>query len=112
MGMHHSTYWGFGSKISEDPYKVYIEDFESGGLFHSTLTTYDVDWLLAGDYDDNKLFLTTYMESLEPGQYRRVNPFTLRQGESGWKHNLRMVADEIGMPLLEEPAWFCIPDLS
>lgn len=112
MGYYHSTYFAFGAKIAEDAYSVDREQFEHGGLWYPTLVSYDVGHLAAGDYDRHKLFLTTYCTSVDLGEYKRVDPFSLGHQESDWKHNLQMVADEIGMELLEEPAWFCIPDLS
>lgn len=112
MGYYHSTYFGFGAKIAENAYSVDRDQFEYGGLWYATLVSYDVGHLAVGDYDRDKLFLTTYVKDVDLGSYMRVDPFSLGHQEGMWKHNLQMVADEIGMELLEEPAWFCIPDLS
>lgn len=112
--MYHSAYFAFGAKIAENAYDsgIDFEEFEGGGRWNATLFSYDVGWLMAGNYDRDKLFLTTYCESVDLGSYARVDPFSLGHQENDWKHNLQMVADECGFELLEEPAWFFIPDLS
>lgn len=112
MGYTKSTYFAFGAKIAEDAFSVDREEFEHGGLWYPTFVSYDVCHLSAGNYDEDKLFLTTYCKEVYLGEYFRVDPFSLGYQERDWKHNLQMVADEIGMELLEEPAWFCIPDLA
>lgn len=112
MGMYHSTYFAFGSKVADNAYSVDWEQFESGGLYFPTLVAYDVSWLMAGNYDNDKLFLTTYCKRVQLGSYERVDPFSLGHQENDWKHNLQMVADECKLELLEEPAWFCVPDMS
>lgn len=112
MGYYKSTYFAFGAKIAEDAFSVDREQFESGGLWYPTLVSLDICHLSAGDYDRDKLFLTTYCKSVELGEYMRVDPFSLGHQEGMWKHNLQLASEEIGMPLLEEPAWFCIPDLA
>lgn len=112
MGMYHSTYFAFGAKIADNAYSVDWEQFESGGLFHPTLVAYDVCFLMAGNYDSDKMFLTTYCKSVKLGEYERIDPFELDTQSLGWKYNLEKVAEAIKMPLLETPAWFCLPDMS
>lgn len=112
MGMDRNTYFAFGAKIAENAYDLDWEKFEPGGLWHPILFTYDVNFLMAGDHDRDKMFLTTFCKQVEYGTYERVNPFSLGSEENEWKFQLQMVADQIGMELLEEPAWFVIPDVS
>lgn len=112
MGMSHSTYFAFGAKIADNAYTMDWEQFEPGGLHYPTLFAYGVGFLMAGNYDQDKLFLTGYCKRVELGDHERVNPFSLGHQENDWKYNIQRVADEIDVPLLEEPAWFCIPDMS
>jgi len=112
MGMQHSTYFAFGAKIAQDAYAVDWEELEPGGIWHPTLMAYDVGFLMAGDYDRDMMFLTSYCKRVEPGWYERINAFEINIQVLGCQHNLRSVAAEIGHPLIEEPSWFVVPDLS
>lgn len=112
MGMYHSTYFAFGSKISDNAYSEDWEQFEAGGLFHPMLVAWDVSSLMAGNYDGDKLFLTTYCKLVKLGDYERIDPFELDVQSLGWKYNLEKVSEAIQMPLLETPSWLCIPDMS
>ena len=113
MGMYHTTYFAFGGKIADNAFEHMdlVEKFEPEGEFHAVLSSYDVGYLIAGDYDRDKLFLTTACESVDLGKYMRVSP-DVHGVEADWTHNLQMVADEIGVELLENPAWFVVLDLS
>lgn len=112
MSMSHSTYFAFGAKVADNAYTVDWEQFEYGGIWHPTLVAYDVSYLMAGNYDQDKMFFTTYCKRVDLGDYERVNPFELETQALGWDYNLRRVADETGTELLEDPAWFCIPDMA
>lgn len=114
MGMYHETYFAFGAKINDNAYSVMslIEEFEGGGRYNQLLGAHGVGWLMAGNYDNDRLFLTTYCESVDLGKYVRVDPGLMEHRKTDWTRNLQVVAKEIGVELLEEPSWFVIPDLS
>jgi len=113
MGMSYSTYFGFGAQIAECAYDHplwrSIDDPED---INDMVRDLGVSYLLAGDYDHDRLFLVTYCQEVDYGDVARVDPFSLGHQENDWKEKLLQAASVLGVELEEEPAWFVVPDVS
>jgi hypothetical protein len=112
--MYHTSYFGFGALIAENAYEdiELVEKFEYEGEYNGLLKSWNVGWLMAGHYDRDKLFLTTFCESVDLGDYKQVDPTVEHIHAAVWTDSLKRVSRAIGRPLLETPGWFFIPDLS
>jgi hypothetical protein len=115
MGYYYSTYVAFGSLVEEDTCKAMDlhERLEYLGDLNPILNRYDgVGFLLAGNYDNDKLFLTTECISVALGRTIRLDFSTFPEEDlEEWSRTLKQASEALGIPLLHEPCWFVIPDL-
>lgn len=113
MGMYYSTYFAFGVQVARNAYDSdLMRRFDDIDDIGQVVRHLGVNYLLAGDYDNDRLFLTTHCESVDWGEVKRVDPFSLGHQEGEWREKLFQAADLLGISLDEEPAWFVVPDVS
>lgn len=113
MGMYYSTYFAFGVQVAANAYESdLLRRLEEVEDIDRLCTDLGVNYLLAGDYDRDRLFLTTHCEKVDWGEVKRVDPFSLGHQEGEWRERLFQAADRLGISLDEEPAWFVVPDVS
>ena len=113
MGMYYSTYFAFGVQVARYAYDSdlmhRLEDVED---IDKVVGHLGVNYLLAGDYDRDRLFLTTYCKSVDWGEVAKVDPFSLGHQETEWKAKLLQAAELLEIELDDEPSWFVVPDVS
>lgn len=114
MDYHHFTYFAYGLRIPTD-----TPAWQETGHIDQELATIkdrcpDVEYLSAGAYDDDMVFLVTASDEIELGSYGRANLTTAAQYAT-WDAQLAIAVDHLGYshsPDLEAPGWLCIPDLA
>jgi hypothetical protein len=113
MGMYHSTYFAYGVHVDASPYAE-AERLEEEIPKHKDQLP-DVGFLMAGHYDDDRLFLTTQCTEVRLGKWEHVTP----QSETGvqladWNRQLAAAVEALGYGdrAVSAPGWLCIPDLS
>src|SRR5688572_1500086 len=70
----------------------------------------EVDFLMAGDYDKDKPYLTTFMEQCELGEYKTFGMVNAEVEES-WDAMLNEVMEHNGWPW-QQATWFIVADQS
>lgn len=116
MGMYHSTYFAYGVHIPlADDVHVWAETDRIDRELPGDRCP-DVGHLTAGNYDADRLFLTTQCDEVKLGTYKHVTPETVTAEQlADWNQQLAVAVDALGygtLPDLAGPGWICIPDLS
>ncbi|MFF4751809.1 hypothetical protein [Streptomyces sp. NPDC001270] len=118
MGMYYSTYFAYGVHI---PLPNDVHTWAENDRIDEKLRTLkeqcpDVGYLSAGNYDADRLFLTTQCDEVDLGTYKHVTPETVTAEQlAEWNRQLAVAVDALGygtLPDLAGPGWICVPDLS
>lgn len=117
MGMYHSTYFAYGVNVPLLPGRLPWEESEhcETGLHQHKDQLPDVRFLTAGDYDDDRLFLTTQCKTVEYGEWMHVTPESHAAEQiADWNRQLAAAVEALGYGdrAVSAPGWLCIPDLS
>jgi hypothetical protein len=110
MSIDYTTYFAYGAKIA-DTYEPELTEAMEGPLWDK-LQQLGVNYLWAGDYDRDGLYLTAYCKEVKPGEVRRLSIFDLETEPLGWDFALRRAATLLEVELMESPAWFVMHDVS
>lgn len=107
MGMYHSTYLAYGFQIPDTDSEA-LEEALAGQR-----ETHRIAYLHAGDYDQDKTFLTTECHEVDLGDFKVITPDQFQRYEvPAWNEALHEAAVELGYPEHPEPGWLLVPDLS
>lgn len=110
MSIDYTTYFAYGAKIT-DRYEPELMETMEGPLWER-LQHLRVNFLWAGDYDRDSLYLTTYCKEVKPGEIRRLSIFDLETDALGWDFALRRATTLLKVDPMESPAWFIMHDVS
>lgn len=117
MGMYHSTYFAYGIHVPLIEGRLPWEESEhcEAALAQHKDQLPHVRFLTAGDYDADRLFLTTQCKTVEYGEWMHVtreshDPALIAE----WDRQLTAAVDALGYSdrWVSAPGWLCIPDLS
>ncbi len=115
MGMFHAAYVAYGVQVDVDPYghdrpTDQIDDALSVPTVKEACP--DVDHLLAGGYDDDKVFIVTAHQEAgyEPTRFYPSHG----EAEAYWGGQIVHFLEVMGWSELvaKEPSWFVIADTS
>lgn len=113
MGMYHSTYFAYGVHVDVSTYGESERIDEELRKHRDQLP--NVGFLMAGNYDDDQLFLTTACTEVGLGKWEHVTPHshTAEQMDT-WNRQLAAAVEALGYGdrAVSAPGWLCVPDLS
>lgn len=108
MGIHSSTWFMYGARISDEADWLELE--EDPGQFN---TNTGFGYFSAGAYDQNMNFLVTALRELNPGDYMHLTPTGLQEHIGrieAWDQQIRTTARRLNLQLVTEPGWLFVPD--
>lgn len=108
MGYYQSAYVAFGAELAGEAYPLWHRMEEDHEFDFSRYP--ELGHLLAGPYDNDFLFLTTFCEEAELGEYKRI--LWDADQEADWSRQIRYFAEENGLTLAGPPGWFVVSDLA
>jgi hypothetical protein len=111
--MFHSTYFAYGVNVSTtEPAWAEAERLDKA-LTPLADRCPDVGYLTAGDYDRDRVFLTTQCDEVDLGDYKHVTPETVTPEQlADWDRQLAVAVAELGYADSTPAGWLCVPDLS
>lgn len=117
MGFSRSTYFAYGVHVPliEDRYAWAEAEHCDAVLMRHKDRLPDVGHLSAGDYDADRLFITTQCQTVEYGEWMHVTPQSHTAEQlAAWDRQLSDAVDLLGYGdrAVSAPGWLCIPDLS
>lgn len=106
MGYYQTSYVGYGAPVLGWTYDMYDR------LEKADLREYEgVDFLLAGPYDNDMLFLAIHIHECVLGESVNIDQ-GMMDSAFLWKVCIHRLASDFGMRLANEPCWFVVSDLS
>lgn len=108
MGYYQTAYVAYGAELAGNAYELWYRVEEEHEFDFSRYE--DLGILFAGPYDNDFLFLTTFCEEAELGEYKTILWDADKEAE--WSRMIRYFAEENGLTLAGSPGWFVVSDYS
>jgi hypothetical protein len=104
----HSAYALYGIRIPDGQNFEALD--EDPGQWR---TVGSVGYFSAGPYDNDLYFLTVKVVEIELGYYHlitRDSMFMERKDQAIWNDDLRLTAERLRLPEVDDPGWYFVPD--
>lgn len=113
MGMYHTTYVVYGVRVPEDRYSAHVweESDRLGEVIEALGSRADgVEYLSAGDYDDDRLFLCWgRAKRVDLGDFMKLDVQLVYAAQ--WDEAIALTADAAGYGELGHPTWLVVSDV-